>query len=319
MEKVVESGVPADVLVDEALLRRLLSGQFPQWADRGLRRVESSGTDNAIFQLGDDLAVRLPRVEWAAGQPEKEHRWLSSLAPWLPLPVPVPLALGKAAEGYPWPWSVCPWLKGEAVSLDRIDDEGRLAGDLAGFLAALHRTDAAGGPSPGAHNFYRGVALARRDSRTRAAIAAIAGLLDADALTAGWEAALAAPPWEGPGVWIHGDLQAGNLLCVQGRLSSVIDFGGLGVGDPACDLIVAWNLLTAQGRAVFRSALEVDDATWARGRGWALSTALIALPFYLESNSAVARNARRTIDEVLAEQPRERVSGVFGRLDSQSR
>ena len=319
MAKLVKGAAPADVLIDEALVRRLLGAQLPQWADRGLRRVESAGTDNAIFRLGDDLAVRLPRVEWAAGQPEKEHRWLSSLAPWLPLPVPVPLALGKAAEGCPWPWSVCPWLKGEAVSLDRIDDEGRLAGDLAGFVAALHRTDPAGGPAPGAHNFYRGVALARRDSRTRAAIGAVADMLDADELTAAWEAALAAPAWEGPGVWIHGDLQAGNLLCHQGRLSAVIDFGGLGVGDPACDLIVAWNLLTAQGRGVFRLALEVDDATWARGRGWALSTALIALPYYLESNPAVARNARGTIDEVLAEQRREGLSGVFGRLDSQSR
>ncbi|MDR3510091.1 MAG: aminoglycoside phosphotransferase family protein [Caulobacteraceae bacterium] len=291
----------ANVAIGQRLVRRLLAEQFPQWAGLALQHVESTGTDNVIFRLGERLAVRLPRVDWAAGQAQKEHRWLPVLAPSLPLPVPAPLALGAPADGYPWPWSVCRWLEGESVSLERVADEEAFAADLAGFVAQLHQIDATGGPAPGAHNFHRGALLAVRDRHTRAAIAAVQGGLDPGALTAAWEAALAAPAWSGPPVWIHGDLQGGNLLCDDGRLSAVIDFGGLGVGDPACDLIVAWNLLTAKGRAAFRSALDADDASWARGRGWALSASLVALSYYRESNPAVAGAARRTIAEILAE------------------
>jgi aminoglycoside phosphotransferase (APT) family kinase protein len=140
-----------------------------------------------------------------------------------------------------------------------------------------------------------------RDAETREAIASLAGMLDTDALTIAWEAALQAPAWDDSPVWIHGDLQPLNLLVHQGRLNAVIDFGGLGVGDPACDLQVAWNFLSADARNVFRYELKVDDATWARGRGWALSIGLIALPYYLNTNPVLAGVARRTIDEVLAE------------------
>ena len=293
-----------EVETDVTLVGRLLAAQFPQWADLPLEPVPSAGTDNAIYRLGNEMAVRLPRIHWATGQVEKEHRWLPRLAPFLPLTIPVPLAKGAPGEGYPWHWSVYGWLEGETATLDRLADPRRAATDLARFVAALQRIDPTGGPAPGTHNSSRGEPLAMRDSRTRAAIEALHGILNTRAAIAVWEAALQAPAWTGPPVWIHGDLQSGNLLSVHGRLSAVIDFGCLGIGDPACDLIVAWNLLCAETREVFRAAHSVDEATWARGRGWALSVALIALPYYLHTNPAIVAASRRTIHEVLADHQR---------------
>jgi aminoglycoside phosphotransferase (APT) family kinase protein len=293
-----------EVDTDDALVGRLLAAQFPQWARLPIQRLPSAGTDNAIYRLGDDLCVRLPRIPAATGQVEKEQRWLPKLAPHLPLAIPVPLARGTPAEGYPWHWSVYRWLEGENATLDRIADPRDAAADLARFIAALQRIDPTGGPAPGRHNFFRGVPLALRDSFTRDAIARLHGVLDTDAATSAWEAALQAPASQGAPVWIHGDLQSGNLLAQRGRLSAVIDFGGLGVGDPACDLIVAWNLFSAEARDAFRAALPVDDATWARGRGWALSTGLVALPYYLDTNPVLAGISRRGIDEVLADHER---------------
>jgi aminoglycoside phosphotransferase (APT) family kinase protein len=247
------------------------------------------------------MAMRLPRIEWATRQVEKEHEWLPRLAPHLPLAIPVPLAKGIPGEGYSWHWSISPWLEGENATIGRIADLRQAATDLARFVTALQRIDPGGGPPPGEHNFGRGVPLAQRDGRTREATEALDGMLDTEAVIAAWDAALQAPAWQGPPVWIHGDLSAGNLLAVQGRLSAVIDFGGLGVGDPACDLMVAWTLFSGESREAFRAALSVDDATWARGRGWALSWALIFIPYYLNTNPVGVSDARHTIDEVLAD------------------
>lgn len=284
-----------EVATDAPLVRRLLAGQFPQWADLPIEPIEPTGTDNAIYRLGDDLAVRLPRIDWAAAQPEKEQLWLPRLAPLLPLTVPVPLATGEPAEGYPWRWSVVPWLAGETASRERLADLRQAAADLAAFLSALQGIDP-GGPTGG-----RGVPLARRDSETRAAIAALDGTIDVDAVTAAWDEALEAPEWDRAPVWFHGDLLPGNLLVGRDRLSAVIDFGGLGVGDPACDLMIAWALFSGESRDEFRAALAVDDATWARGRGHALSQALIFIPYYLDTLPASVGNARRTVGEVLAD------------------
>jgi aminoglycoside phosphotransferase (APT) family kinase protein len=290
-----------EVDTSPSLVGRLLRAQLPQWAGLPLRPVPSAGTDNALYRLGDDLVVRLPRINWAVGQVDKEQQWLPRLAPLLPLAIPVPLAKGEPAEGYPWHWSVYRWLEGENVPAESVADLRRTAIDLALFISALQRIDAAGGPPPGPYNAWRGEPLARRDIRTRQAIAALGSAVDARAVTAAWEAALAAPVSPGPPVWLHGDLQAGNLLFVQGRLSAVIDFGCLGVGDPACDVMAAWLYLTASARADFRAVLQVDNATWARARGWALSVGLIALPYYQTSNPALAAIARRAIGEALAD------------------
>lgn len=291
----------AEVEIDASLVRRLLAAQFPKWADLPLDPVDSAGTDNAIYRLGEDMAVRLPRVRRATGQVEKEHRWLPALAPHVPLAIPVPLGKGSPAEGYPWHWSVYGWLEGETATLERIADPRQAAAELGRFVAALQQIDPAGGPRSGPHNEFRGVPLAMRDPLTRGAIATLDGMLDAGAATTAWEAALRTPAWQGPAVWLHGDLHSGNLLAVQGRLSAVIDFGLLGVGDPACDLLVAWTLLSSEIREMFRAALPVDDATWARGRGWALSVGLIALAYYLDKNSVLAGMSRSAINEVLAD------------------
>jgi aminoglycoside phosphotransferase (APT) family kinase protein len=290
-----------EVDTDASLVRRLLAAQFPSWAGLPIEPVPSAGTENAIYRLGTEMAVRLPRIHGDTGQVDKLHQWLPTLAELLPLTIPVPLAKGEPGEGYPWHWSVYPWLEGENATPERIADPGQAATALGQFVAALQRIDPAGGPSPGQHNFFRGVPLAARDSHTRTAIEALHGVLDTDAATAAWDAALQVPAWHGPPVWIHGDLQTGNLLARGGRLSAVIDFGGLGVGDPACDLITAWDLLSAETREVFRTAVRVDDATWARGRGWALSIGLIGLPYYLDTNPEFVRYARRLIDETLAD------------------
>jgi aminoglycoside phosphotransferase (APT) family kinase protein len=290
-----------EIIADPAVVGRLLAAQFPQWADLPLKPVPSAGTDNAIYRLGSDMVVRLPRVEWAVAQVEKEQQWLPRLAPHLPLSVPLPLGSGVPAEDYPWPWSIYRWLDGDNATIDRMADPCEVAVSLAHFITALHGIDATGGPAPGPHNFGRGVPLAARDAATRQAIAALTGLIDIDAAGAAWQEALQTPGWHDRPVWIHGDLMPGNLLLSHGRLTGVIDFGGLGVGDPACDLIVAWNLFRGASRKAFRDALTVDDATWVRGRGWALSVALIQLPYYLTTNPVIAANARHVIAEVLAD------------------
>ena len=291
-----------EVESDAHLVRRLLAAQFPQWAGLTIDLVHSAGTDNALYRVGDDMVVRLPRIAAAAGQVDKEHQWLPKFAPLLTLPIPAPLAKGAPGEGYPWNWSVYRWLEGEPASIERLASPSQTANELARFIATLHRIDPAGGPPPGTHNSFRGAALAMRDTATRNAISALRGAVDVAAATSAWDAALQAPQWDDGPVWIHGDLQSGNLLAQHGQLTAVIDFGCIGVGDPACDLIVAWNLFSAESRHIFRNALQVDDATWARGRGWALSIGLIALPYYWTTNPELARINRYAIDEVLAAQ-----------------
>jgi aminoglycoside phosphotransferase (APT) family kinase protein len=281
------------------LVARLVAEQFPRWADLPIRPVRSAGTDHAIYRLGEEMSVRLPLRPSATSQVEKEQLWLPRLAPHLPCPISRPLGLGAPGQDYPWAWSVCAWLPGDNPAPD--DDATGWAADLARFVLALHAIDPTGGPSPGRHNFGRGVPLAQRDDYTRDAIAKCQGLIETDAATAAWAADLAAPAWTKAPVWIHGDLCPGNLLVADGRLAAVIDFGGLAVGDPACDLIVAWNLLSGQAREAYRAALGMDDATWARGRGWALSVALVQLPYYQHTNPVLAANSRLTIAAVLAD------------------
>jgi len=291
-----------EVDTDPSLVSRLLADQFPQWADLPIEPVESSGTDNAIYRLGEDVAVRLPRIAGGTGTIDKEQRWLPKLAPLLPVAISQPLARGLPGQGYPWHWSVHRWLAGESVNVERMADPVGLAQDLGGFVAALRRIDTAAGPIP-EQDGSRGLPLARRDAATRDAIVALDRVVDARAVTAAWEAALRAPTWQRPGVWIHGDLLSGNVLVDgNGRLSAVIDFGCMTVGDPACDVMAGWTLFSAEGREAFRSAIAVDDATWARGRGWALSFALIALPYYMYTNPVFVRDARHVIREVLADQ-----------------
>jgi aminoglycoside phosphotransferase (APT) family kinase protein len=286
-----------EVETDETLVRRLLAAQFPQWAMLPIHALPAGGTDNAIYRLGDELSVRLPRRRGAGtGWLNKEFEWLTRLAPSLPFSIPTPLARGVAGEGFPNEWAVYDWLEGEEAASTHLDLP-RAAVDLAELLASLQRFEPAGGPAPGA----RGGPLQPRDAATRAGIASLGGAIDAAAVTAAWETALAAPDWNGRPVWIHGDLDARNLLARDGRITGVIDWASACVGDPACDVKVAWAVLDAETRPLFRERLGIDDATWARGRGWALSQAMNALPYYLHTYPALVGQAWRWLSEVLAD------------------
>ena len=286
--------------VGSDLVRRLLVAQFPHWSDLELRPVASVGTDNALFRLGEEMVVRMPIVDWAVADVEKEQEWLPQLAPFLPVPIPKPLAMGQPNDSYPYKWSIYRWCLGENSAVGKLIRPLELASDVADFLTALRNIDTTGGPLAG-----RGLPLIDRDESTRAAIASLSSIMDTREVIAAWESALELPVWSGPKMWIHGDLSAGNILTVDGRLSAVIDFGALGIGDPAVDLIIAWNLFPDEARTGFRSRTGVDEATWKRGRAWALSIALIQLPYYFKTNLPLAENARYVIGEVLADCQRE--------------
>jgi aminoglycoside phosphotransferase (APT) family kinase protein len=291
-------GIHADELpTDEALVRRLLAAQFPHWAELPIEPLPAGGTDNAIYRLGDALSVRLPRRSgWATGSLDKEFEWLPKLAPLLPFSVPAPIARGVPGEGFPHAWAVYDWLEGDDAASAPLDLP-HAAVDLAALLTALRRIDPTAGPHPGG----RGGPLGPRDEATRAGIAALADRIDATAVTAAWEAALAEPEWDGTPVWIHGDLDARNLLVRDGRITGVLDWAAVCVGDPACDVKVAWAVLDTKTRPVFRALVGIDDATWARGRGWALSQAMIALPYYMHTYPAIVREAERWLAEALVD------------------
>ncbi|OIK26220.1 aminoglycoside phosphotransferase family protein [Streptomyces malaysiense] len=282
--------------LDAPLVRRLITRRFPHWSALPVRRLASSGTENAMFRLGTELVVRLPRRPGAVPDLVHEGRWLPVLGPRLPVAVPEPVGTGEADEDFPWPWSVYRWLAGTSPVAGAVARPEPLAEELGLFVRALRRVAAHGAPTG-----YRGGPLRERDEPTRAAVAELGDRVDAGAVTELWERALAAPAHDGPPRWAHGDLSPGNVLVDGGRLGAVIDFGCAGVGDPAVDLVPAWNLLPASVRGVFREAAGADDAEWARGRGWALSVALIQLPYYWDTNPALAQNSRHVIAGILAE------------------
>ena len=290
---------PDDLDFNVALVRRLVAAQFPAWADLPVQPVEVDGWDNRTFRLGAEMSVRLPSHKAYAAQVEKEQRWLPRLAPLLPLPIPAPLAMGVPGEGFVWHWSVYRWLDGDPASIGTIEDATEFATNLAGFLGALQGLDSTGGPEPGLHNFFRGGSLQVYDGQTRDAISKLDGRVDVRACATVWEAALAAA-WRSAPVWVHGDVAASNLLVSEGCLRAVIDFGCSCVGDPACDMVIAWTFFSEESREAFCRGLSLDDATWARGRGWALWKALITLADP-KTGATDSEEARRVIDEVLTD------------------
>ncbi|MEV6926243.1 aminoglycoside phosphotransferase family protein [Dactylosporangium sp. NPDC051485] len=291
---------PERIAVDAEQARRLVAGQFPQWTGLPVEPVASGGWDNWTFHLGSQKSVRLPSASEYAEAVDKEHQWLPVLAPQLPLPIPRPLAKGEPDAGYPYSWSIYQWLDGEPASLDRIADPVRFALDLAEFLAALQSVDTADGPRPGLHNWYRGGTLRTYDGLAQRALAALGGHVNVDLAREIWNNALDAR-WDGVETWLHGDIAQGNLLLNDGELAAVIDFGTCGVGDPSCDLAVAWTLLSADGRQAFRERLSLDDATWARGRGWALWKTLVTCSSTLGDADEPAANALRVLGEIFSE------------------
>ena len=255
--------------ISTSLVQHLIAAQFPQYAHLPISPVPFGGHDNRTFHLGPDMSIRLPSGAAYAPKVEKEQYWLPKLAPFLPLPIPKPIAMGKPSADYPYQWSIYSWIEGETASVDHISDMTKFATDLASFLKALHKIDTTGGLVAGAHNFYRGGPLRTYDSEIQHALALTQDKSYAKKVTRLWEAALSST-WQGAPIWVHGDVAIGNLLVKDGHLAAIIDFGGMGIGDPACDLVIAWTFLKGQCRAVFQKALPFDEAMWIRARGWAL-------------------------------------------------
>ncbi len=283
-----------EVLVDDASVRALLRDQFPHWADKPLRRIVDAGTDNAIFRLGDDLGLRLPRIRWAEAQIEKECRWLPELAADLPAPVPVPLAEGRPGHGYPFPWLVYPWLEGTSLDRATVDNWNVIAEDVAAFVLALERLPTEEGPPP----TRRGSPLAQFDEAVQWGVRQLEGTIDAERARYVWRRALEAGEWPGTPVWVHGDLLPGNILIANGRLSGIIDWSGAGVGDPACEAMLAW-LLPSDARRIYRRTLGFDDATWARARGWVVEQTVFYIPYYAKSLPFAVEQAMTRLNEAL--------------------
>jgi aminoglycoside phosphotransferase (APT) family kinase protein len=260
--------------IDAALVRRLIAHQFPQWADLPVTPVKVDGWDNRTYRLGADLTARLPTAPAYVPAVDKEHEWLPVLAPYLPVEIPTAIAKGAPGEGYPHPWAIRRWIDGRTASRETVTDLVAFARAIAGFILALQDVDATGGPLAGEHSFYRGAPLQHYNDETVEALAALKDCIDADLAGEVWEAALSST-WDRPPVWFHGDIAQGNLLVQDGRLTAVIDFGTSGVGDPACDLVIAYTFFSGPSRDAFREAVDQDSGMWARARGWALWKALI--------------------------------------------
>ncbi|HEY3562453.1 MAG TPA: aminoglycoside phosphotransferase family protein [Kribbella sp.] len=286
--------------IDSALVERLLARQFPRWAGQPVQVIERSGTDNVTFRVGEDLAVRLPRTAGTQGQVEKDLTWMPRLAPYVSLPIPEPLALGQPDAGYPFTWGVYRWLPGAPFALDDLDGV-QAARDLAGFVRTLREADTTGAPVPDDDPFSRGTPLAPRDGLFREALDELKEYFDTGLLTAAWEESLAADTWDGVPRWIHGDLMPGNVLVADGKLSAVIDFGTARAADPAGDVLAAWYMFEGESRTAFREALEVDNATWLRARGWALSLEVIAIPYYLHRTPTALTTGQESVADILTD------------------
>jgi aminoglycoside phosphotransferase (APT) family kinase protein len=277
-----------------------LEEQFPKWAHLPIRPVARSGWDNRMFRLGDEMVVRLPSGPAYASAIEREQRWLPHLAPRLPVSVPEPIAKGEPVADYPWSWCIYSWIPGNTLH----DSEGinllALGRSVGEFLSALQAVDATDGPTSGPRNFYRGGSLGVYAEQTAQAIDSLGDQLDVDSVQSVWRRAMESG-WERKPLWVHGDISAGNLLVRDGELCGVIDFGQMSVGDPACDLAIAWTVLSGESRVVFREAIPLDPETWARGRGWALWKALIVAAEVVQSTAVESDRCWRTIREVVAD------------------
>jgi aminoglycoside phosphotransferase (APT) family kinase protein len=273
----------------------MIREQYPQWAELPLTRMRPGGSDHIIYRLGDAMTVRFPRHSGAVDQARLEARWLPRLAGHLPLAIPTPIAVGEPYADYPWHWAVHRWLDGSAVTTEEFADSTDAVSVLTDFLAALRSFPVVGGPPA------RPLPLPQRDAATRSNIEAVSADFDSDELTRTWEAGLNAAPWAGRPLWCHGDFHAGNLLATGHKITAVIDFGGLSVGDPANDLLMAFTLFTPALRQTFRRSLQVDEPTWLRARAWALTTGLTAYTAYAAIDPAIRKSTTRQIRAAIEE------------------
>lgn len=284
--------------IDATLIKKLIAEQFPQWKDLTIQPVATSGWDNRTFHLGSEMLIRMPSDSIYEPQVEKEQQWLPHLATFLPLAIPQPLAVGQPSTDYPYKWSIYKWIEGEPLAQASSYNREAIAKQLGKFIVALHEIETKDGPPPGPHNFYRGGTLVTYDTETRNAIKKLKDKIDAKKAIALWEEAISTV-WSKPPVWIHGDISAGNLILRDGQLHAVIDFGQLGVGDPACDLAITWTFFEDRDRDIFRSIINLDDDTWMRGRGWTLWKSLLYITNDQTSMNYEAKRAWHTIDALL--------------------
>lgn len=287
-------------MIEISLVQDLIAHQFPQWKELSIHPVKTSGFDNCTFHLGDKMLIRLPSKAEYAFQVEKEQYWLPRLKSLLSIQIPTPVAMGKPAKNYPWKWSIYEWIRGESVASSDRTDYCELATDLAEFLVSFQSIDSTGGPLPSQHNFYRGGSLKVYDDEVKKAVTLIGSQMDLKTVREIWEVA-PATSWQGKSVWVHGDVSPGNLLIDNGRLCAVIDFGQLAIGDPACDLAIAYTLFSGKSREVFRKIIKVDEDTWARGRAWALWKALITVAGLTNPNNSESKKSKQIIDDVISD------------------
>ncbi len=288
------------ISVSPSQARDLITQQFPQWKALPIKPVPEQGWDNQTFRLGEALLIRFPKGEIYAQNIKKEYDWLPKLAPFLPLKIPQPLAIGRPGYGYPWCWSVYRWIRGSTLFSTPPKNLESLVTPLTGFLKALHGISSTGGPQPEPHEFAHPNGLHTYDAQTRLSLDRLKNKIDTSLALSLWEEALETE-WTSPSVWVHGDISAGNLLVENNRLTAVLDFGGLAVGDPACDLVIAWKFFDSKTRKAFQNALPLDKNTWIRARAWALWKASIIAAGLSESNAVETSTCWHTLHETLSE------------------
>jgi len=288
--------------ITENLVQDLIAQQFPEYAHLSIRSVKSQGHDNRTFRLGAEMLVRLPSGKEYVRQIEKEHKWLPLLAAKLPLPIPESIAMGKPSNDYPFYWSIYRWLKGDSANTIELNDITleTIATQLAYFLQELHKFDADIDSAPQLHNWWRAAHTSTYDKETRELINNLRNVIDARKASSLWQKAISSK-WEKRPVWVHGDVSSGNILLNRGTLCAVIDFGCMGIGDPACDLTIAWTFFKNNSRKVFKNAFSFDDKTWDRARGWALWKAMFTFVEIEDKASLEATKQLQIINEVINE------------------
>ena len=288
--------------ISVSLVHKLIIEQFPQWKHLSIKPVPLSGWDNRTFRLGNTMSIRLPSAQCYAEKVEKEQKWLPILAPHLSFRIPTPIAMGKPSKLYPFNWSIYQWIEGESANTCDLNDQQLqpIAVQLAQFLNELHTIDSTGGLEPGPHNFYRGLSPSVYNAETRSAITQLKNIINTDVVTLVWEKALSSR-WNNKSVWIHGDFSAGNILLKDNQVVAIIDFGGMGIGDPACDLVISWTFLKNESRKLFRQHIQLDGDTWDRARGWALWKALITMVTVKDKNIMEVEKQMQIINAIVQE------------------